>query len=83
MEPIKVAKTSLTEGSTSFRNNRLLKKSKKNTSLRRKAEALLRLASTKSDDKSSSASGGPSNSCPLISTSDAKVGLIQMKVQGR
>ena len=47
MEPIKVANSS----------RRTLKKSKKNMSLRRKAEALLRLASaSKSDDKSLSAS---------------------------
>ena len=48
MEPIKVANSS---------SSRTLKKSKKNMSLRRKAEALLRLASaSKSDDKSPSAS---------------------------
>ena len=73
MEPIKVANSSPSATRTSLK-----KKSKKNMSLRRKAEALLRLASAKFDDKSPSA-GSSSNSCPLVSTSDAKVCLIQNK----
>ena len=74
MEPIKVANTS----PTSATRTSLKKKSKKNMSLRHKAEALLRLASAKSDDKSLSATASHSsttNSClpSAASTNVAKV----------
>ena len=74
MEPIKVANTS----PTSAIRTTLKKKSKKNMSLRHKAEALLRLASAKSDDKSLSATASHSsttNSClpSAASTNVAKV----------
>ena len=70
MEPIKVANSSPSATRTSLK-----KKSKKNMSLRRKAEALLRLASAKSDDKSLSATASPTNSClpSAASTNVAKV----------
>ena len=74
MEPIKVANTS----PTSATRTSLKKKSKKNMSLRHKAEALLRLASAKSDDKSLSATASHSsttNAClpSAASTNVAKV----------
>ena len=71
MEPIKVANSSPSATRTSLK-----KKSKKNMSLRRKAEALLRLASAKSDDKSLSATASSTtNSClpSAASTNVAKV----------
>ena len=69
MEPIKVANSSPSATRTSLK-----KKSKKNMSLRRKAEALLRLASAKSDDKSLSATASTNSCLPsAASTNVAKV----------
>ena len=75
MEPIKVANSSLPSGAT---RTSLKKKSKKNMSLRRKAEALLRLASAKSDDKSLSATASSitTNSCLPSATASTNVAKV-------
>ena len=74
MEPIKVANSS-PSGAT---RTSLKKKSKKNMSLRRKAEALLRLASAKSDDKSLSATASTTttNSCLPSATASTNVAKV-------
>ena len=73
MEPIKVANSS-PSGAT---RTSLKKKSKKNMSLRRKAEALLRLASAKSDDKSLSATASSTtNSCLPSATASTDVAKV-------
>ena len=73
MEPIKVANSS-PSGAT---RTSLKKKSKKNMSLRRKAEALLRLASAKSDDKSLSATASSTtNSCLPSATASTNVAKV-------